>query len=77
LERWKAILPLTEEIVGLNGKQVNPFHFLEDDHPDLVLNKFAIRFDASRWPPTNDGRQALKISSLLFISFLVLFSLFS
>jgi hypothetical protein len=61
LETWKAILPLTEEIVGLNGKQVNLFHFLEDDHPELLLNKFAIRFDATRWPPTNDGCQALMV----------------
>jgi hypothetical protein len=66
LETWKAILPLTEEIlplteeiVGLNGKQVNLFDFLDDYLPERPENKFAIRFDASRWPPTNDGRQAL------------------
>jgi hypothetical protein len=38
---------------------VNLFDFLQDDHPELLLNNFVIRFDASRWPPTNDGRQAL------------------
>jgi hypothetical protein len=58
LETWKAILPLTDEIVGFNGQKVNLFDFLEDETA-LSLNKFAIRFDASRWPPTSDGRLAL------------------
>jgi hypothetical protein len=40
LETWKAILPLTEEIVGLNGKQVNLFDFLEDYLPERPEKKF-------------------------------------
>jgi hypothetical protein len=59
LETWKAILPFAEDdIVGFNDEQVNLFDFLDNRNPELLLNKFLIRFDATKWPPTNDGLKA-------------------